>query len=216
MRTKAILFDMNGVLINDEPFHKEAWRIFCSRRGMRFSEEEFKRFFMGRTNRESLQYLFQRDLSETEHHTLREERIGYSKSLLPSVLPAPDGLDTLLRDAQKKKVPCAIATSSQRDYAEFVIEKYGFGSSFQAVVTAEDVHRGKPDPEIYLLAAERVHMPPNGCLVFEDSMSGIQAAKAAGMKVVGITSTHGPMELAEADRVIADFTEISLAEILEM
>lgn len=213
---KAVIFDMNGVLINDEPYHKEAWKIFCARHGLSFNEQGFNEYCMGRTNREILRYLFHEELSDEQDRTLREERIGYSKSLLPKILPAPDGLDVFLNGLRKRKFKLAVATSSQRDYADFVLEKYGFRKYFDTVVTAGDVTKSKPDPEIYVTAAERIQTSPSDCLVIEDSMSGIHAAKTAGMKVFGITTSHGPLELAEADQVIASFTDIDIEALEKM
>lgn len=210
---KAVIFDMNGVIINDERIHQQSWKILCKKYNIRLTEEEFKNNIFGRTEADTFTYIFHKRLTPSEIEKLSAERVKIVIEIFKPNLALTDGLLQFLKSLKNKKVPIAIATSSRKPYTNFILDNLKIRTYFQKVVTAEDINKGKPDPEIYLLTAKQLSKPPENCVVFEDTLSGIKSAKAAGMQVIAITTTHKAEELSSADRVIRNFTEIT-ADIL--
>jgi HAD superfamily hydrolase (TIGR01509 family) len=123
------------------------------------------------------------------------------------------GVEKFLRVLKSEGIPCAVASSGPRENIQCAMEMIAFEKYFETIVSSEDVSHGKPDPEVFLLTADRLKVKPERCVVFEDSHVGIEAAKAAGTKVVAVTSTHAPESLSDADRVIDSFEELSAEEI---
>jgi beta-phosphoglucomutase len=206
--TDAVIFDMNGVLIVDEEYHAESWRILCKKYGFVLTDDEFEHQVTGKRDVDTLDYLFKRKLTAAEANIYADERDAIAEQLVKGKLALPDGLIDLLDGIVNKNIPMAIATSSRRGYVNFILDNFGLRKYFPIIVTAEDIKNGKPDPEMYHRTAEILGVKPDKCLVFEDSRSGVKSAKAAGMYVVGITSSIPKDELAKiADTAINSFSE---------
>ncbi len=210
---KVIIFDMNGVIINDEKFHLESWKVFCKKYNFKLSDQEFKDKTMGRTDKETFEYLFGKKLTSEEVNKYGDERDKIARNLVEGKLKLTRGLMNFLEELKNENIRLAIATSSRKNYMNFIVDTFDIRKYFDYIITAEDIFNGKPDPEIYLKAASLLNISPQECLVFEDSLSGIRAAKTAGMKVVGITTTHSKKELNLADKVIDNFFKISLSDL---
>lgn len=204
---------MNGVIINDEHYHNESWNEFLEKYGFTLTTEEFEAQIMGKRDKDTLQYLFKRSLTPKEISMYCDERDAIVQKLVEGKLQLTAGLREFLESVQQAHIPLAIATSSRKEYVDFIVDTYDIRKYFQFIVTADEVVHGKPDPEIYLKAANLLEIEPSDCLVFEDSASGIKAAKAAEMKVVGITTSLSRDELNSVDKIIDDFTQISLDEL---
>lgn len=211
---KAVIFDMNGVIINDERIHQESWRQYCKEHGFHLSEDDFKHRVFGRTESEVLEYLYKRKLSDKEIEADSNERVEKSIEIYKPQIKLADGLAKLLNDLINLSIPLAIATSSRRRYFNFVMDELDLRKYFTAVVTAEDVSNGKPTPEIYLKAAAQLGVEPRYCEAIEDTISGIKSAHAAGMTVTGLASTHAADEIQIADRVIASFNDIDATTLI--
>ena len=145
---------------------------------------------------------------------MKKEEI-YRKMFEPHIAPIA-GLTDFLEDLHKHNITMAIATSGIQENIDFMFEHIPIKKYFKEIINASDVSKGKPDPEIFLKAAESIKMPYESCVVFEDSMAGIKAGKSAGMKVVALTTTHTPEELKEADLVIKDYTEINFDRLMSI
>lgn len=210
---KAFIFDMNGVIVNDERFHQASWRKLCEKYGFELTEEEFKHNVFGRTEKDTLNYLFQKQLTDEELEPYLTERVNIAIELYKPEIALTEGLAIFLEDLATHTIPTAIATSARWPYTNFVLDTLNIRKYFNAVVTAEDIQKGKPDPEIYVKAASKLGANPELCVAIEDSVSGIKAAKAAGMYVVGITTTHGKEELGLADRVVDSFKEVTVENL---
>jgi len=207
---KAVIFDMNGVIVNDERIHQESWRQLCNKYGLHLTEDEFKNQIFGRTEKDTLKYIFDRELTEKELADYSDERVKIAISIFQPQMALADGLLALLYELDNSQLPTAIATSSRQQYTDFILDNLKIRHFFQEIVTAEDITHGKPSPEIYFLAAKRLDIDPKFCVVFEDTLSGIKSVQSAGMKVVAITTTHTKSELISADNVVNSFTEVSV------
>ena len=157
--------------------------------------------------------VFENVLSAEEiQRYVEEKETLYRKLYAPQMKPMP-GLMYLLQVLSDRHVPLGVATSAPPENIDFVMAGLGLGHYFGAVVNSTEVRHGKPDPEMFYLAAAKLSIMPKRCVVIEDSIIGIQAGKNAGMRVVGIGTTHTPAELAKADLVISDFTELSFEKL---
>ena len=207
---QAVIFDMNGVIIVDEKFHTQSWIEFCKKYNFSITDEELRNYFIGKRDKETLEYIFKKKLSDEESNKYSDQRDLMVRALVKNKLTLPQGLIELLNNIRNKNIPLAIATSSRRGYVDFIMETFNLRKYFPIIITAEDVSNGKPDPEIYLKTADKLKIIPQNCLVFEDSLSGIKSAKDAGMKVIAITTTYSSSELKDkADKVIENFNQVS-------
>lgn len=212
----AAIFDMDGVIVDNMRHHAKAWEIFLEKHAPGLKIGDVTPHF-GRTNTDLMSFVFGRRLSPEE-----VERWGGEKEALYREIYAQDmallpGLLNFLKRLRKKGIRTVMATSAPKINVDFVLDGLKIRSLFDAVVDASEVKKGKPDPEIYLKAAEKAGCPAENCIVFEDSMAGIQAGISAGMKVIGVATTLPSEKLKGTARVIKDFREVTvrLLKILE-
>ena len=216
MKPEAIIFDLDGTLIDNNSFHIRAWQTFYQKLGRTLDAEEYKTRFNGKINRDIFNYIFQKELSpeEIQEYTNEKEAL-YRELYQPHIRPVA-GLTGLLKEIRKAGIPIAIATSGLPDNIRFLFDNVPIEEYFEAIANATHVKNGKPHPEIFLKAAALIHARPEACIAFEDSVAGIRSAKAAGMKVVALTTTHTREDVKEADLIIHDYTEISLPTLLQL
>jgi beta-phosphoglucomutase family hydrolase len=184
---QAAVFDMDGTLVDTEPLHREAWLSTLAEIGVRIDEAEYAATFSGRPGRE-----IARDrlgLTELEATAFAARVMDRFWEIAADRLRPLPGLEALLE--RLANWPLAVATSARREDAHRMLAELGLAGRFRAVVTIEDVTRGKPDPEPFLLAAERIRVRPEACLAFEDSANGLKAATAAGMFCIAIGQSGG-------------------------
>ncbi len=201
----AVIFDMDGVIIDSNPAHKIALKEFCEKYGYHLDDDQLLKRIYGRTNKEWISNLFERKLTADELHFYEEEKEEIFRQLFKKDLKVVPGLIEFLDKLKQHDIPCAIGTSAPRSNVDYVLNGTGIEKYFIAILDESDVEHGKPNPEIYLKVAARINFPPAQCVVFEDSLSGIAAAQAAGCKVVGVTTTHGENEFTHTDMNIPDF-----------
>jgi len=199
----AFIFDMDGVLVDSNPTHKIALQQFCEKHGYHLTDQQLREKIYGRTNRDWLLNLFG-DLSDEIIREYAEEKEALFRELYTDIKPV-DGLLPFLDKLNLHRIPRAIATSAPRANVDFTLLHTRTGHYFPTILDDSFVSQGKPHPEIYLKSAAALQFDPAHCVVFEDSLAGVKAGKAAGCKVVGITTTHTPDELAETDLVIDNF-----------
>jgi HAD superfamily hydrolase (TIGR01509 family) len=202
----AVIFDMDGVLVDSGAHHREAWTRLLGELGLT-PPPGFWRRTIGRPSVEAVPLLLGQPVAPAEARRLADRKHRYYETLAARGLPAVAGAVAFVDTLRASAVPLAVATSARRSDAVELLAPLGLLDRFDAIVTAEDVNRGKPDPEVYLLAAARLGAPPDACLVFEDAVVGVQAARRAGMRVVGVATTYQPEDLvgAGAERAIATF-----------
>jgi beta-phosphoglucomutase len=204
MNSFAVIFDMDGVIVDTNPYHKISLREFCEKYGYHLNEEDLIRKIYGRTNNEWIRNIFG-PLPKERILELGEEKEAMFRAIYKDAINPLSGLDNFLKDLEEKRIPKAIGTSAPRSNVDFILEHTHLTKYFTTILDQSDVEHGKPDPEIYLKVAKRLGFPPQQCVVFEDSLSGVESAQRAGARVVGVTTTHSAEELAHTNLVIPDF-----------
>ena len=213
MNQFAFVFDMDGVIVDTNPYHKIALREFAAKYGYTLSEEELIKKIYGRTNKEWIPNLFERKLTKEEVTHYGEEKEKLFRDLYEKDIQEVKGLTNFLEEALSLNIKLAIGTSAPRSNVDFVLEKTAIGKFFPVILDESHVTHGKPNPEIYINCAAALNYPPAQCIVFEDSLSGVAAGRAAGSPVVGVATTHTAQELG-TKIVIKDFTALSPAELI--
>ncbi|MGW8256020.1 MAG: HAD family hydrolase [Thermoguttaceae bacterium] len=213
----AAIFDMDGVLIDSYHPHFKSWLCMAQREGLSFTEREFAPTF-GRTSREIIAHFWgEGHYNDSQIAALDAEKEAAFREIIAKDFPAMPGVCKLLDDLKSSAWKLAIGSSGPPENVETVLDQLGKRNDFDAVVTGMDVVRGKPDPQVFLLAAERLNVLPARCVVIEDARPGIAAAHAAGMCAVGLVSTGRTREeLAAADLLIDSFAEISARTLREL
>lgn len=207
---KAVVFDMDGVLVDSEPFAKQLDKQFLKRLGYELDDALTHRL-VGATMKKASEIIkeyFQIPLSleafmeEYKRFTLEQWKA------LPHLEPN-NGISELIGRLQRANIPLALATSANRDRTKLFLERLKLADMFRAVVCGDDILHSKPAPDIYLAAAEKLRIDPKECVAIEDAMAGAASAKAAGMKVVGYKNADSRQDLSESDLVISDFAQLT-------
>lgn len=208
----AVIFDMDGVIVDSNPAHKIALKQFCEKYGYHLTEAQLREKIYGRSNKDWIRNLFG-EITEAQLQAYATEKETLFRELYAPDIEPLAGLRTFLEGLEQHEIPKAIGTSAPPENVVFTLSKTNLEGFFSIIRNESHIKKGKPDPEIYLLVAEALGLPPAKCLVFEDSLSGVEAARRAGCKVVGVSTTHSPEELTDTEFVIADFTQIRPEQI---
>jgi HAD superfamily hydrolase (TIGR01509 family) len=214
----AFLFDMNGTMIDDMKYHEGAWYdILVNRLKADLTREQVKHHIYGK-NEEMIERVFGAGrFSKEEIDVLAcDKEAQYRKDFLPD-LKLIKGLDSFLAKAVSQHIKMAIGTAANVPNVDFVLDNLDIRGYFPVIVSADDVAFSKPHPEVFLKAAELLGIAPERCVVFEDSPKGIEAARRAGMKAVGIASYHAAAELQNENLlfVVDDYTDILLDQLFK-
>ena len=212
---RAAVFDMDGVLVNNSRFHREAWRRLSREEGFALTDPEFWRQAIGRPVEEAVPRILGRPVPPAEAARLARRKTALYHELADGQAPPVPGVVEFVRALAALGVPRALATSAVADSAARILAGIGLAAIFSVRVTAGQVQRGKPDPEVYLTAAAQLGVPPTDCVVFEDAVVGVEAARRAGMAVVGLTTAHAEAELRDAGAIwtAPDFTGLTWAAL---
>lgn len=209
----AAIFDMDGVLVDSNPFHLEKWVDLLNLHRIAFDPGVLPKLILGQRNDTVLRYFFGQDLGKEERRRLEDTlEETFRKAFKSHARPLP-GLESLIAACNQAGIPMAVASSAMRKNVDFVVDALGFRKYFNFIVSGDEVSCPKPDPEIYLKAARLLDMKPEDCVAFEDSFVGIESAKGGGLKCVAIASTFLIDELREqthADLAVPGFMELSV------
>ncbi|WP_314439531.1 HAD family hydrolase [Massilia timonae] len=215
---RALIFDMDGTIVDNMDFHTKAWITFFARRGKVIEPDAFFRDTAGRQGKEILRHYIREDLTDDELATLNHEKEELYRELYGPHRATIAGFDAFIEAGRARGWKLAVATSASPGSARFILDEMDLRPRFDAVVVGTvDVPRGKPHPDVFLKAADRCETMPAGCIVFEDAPLGVEAARRAGMRAVVLTTTLPAQAFAEFDNVIAvvnDFTQLDVETLL--
>jgi HAD superfamily hydrolase (TIGR01509 family) len=214
----AAIFDMDGVMIDSNPFHLEKWVDLLTKNHISFNRKELPQLLFGKRNDTALRYFFGK-LTKTESRRLSEELEATFRQAFKSHAKPLPGLTSLIKEFRGAGIPMAVASSAMVKNIEFVVDALKFRPYFERLVSGDHVSRPKPDPEIYLKAARELGLAPEDCVAFEDSFVGIESAKNAGVKCVGIGSTFPLRDLrsqTRADLVVRGFKQLNLERLRKL
>lgn len=216
---KAILFDLNGTMIDDMRFHTEAWfEILNNDLKANLSVDEVKKEMYGKNSEVLIRVFGNGRFTDDEMNTLSiEKEKRYQKAFLPE-LRLINGLDDFLEKAEAKQIKMAIASAAIPFNIDFVLDNLHLRKFFAAIVSADDVTTSKPHPETFLKAAYLLRVKAEECIVFEDAPKGVEAAQNAGMKTVVLTTMHEKEEFSQYTNVVAfvkDYTDPFFRNLLD-
>jgi len=207
------IFDWDGVIINSAQLHEESWRQLAKELGQTIAPESFIRGF-GMKSQEIISQIhrWSQEPDAILRLTNRKEELYREIVAKTKIEPLP-GVVNWLERLRRAAVPCAVASSTPKANIDLVLTRLGLSDFFSVLVSAEDVIHGKPHPEVFLKAAERLGVRAERAVVFEDAYVGIKAAHAAGMIAVAVATTHSPEELRPADLIVRRLDELSIEQL---
>lgn len=209
----AVIFDMDGVICHTNPYHSIAFREFFSVRDLAPSDEDFAQHMFGKSNSYILSHFLKRPITGEELLQMEEEKEGlFRKIYEPHVSPIT-GIVEFISDLKLNAVKIGVATSAPRANLDLIFSKVALRDQLGSILASEDVKKHKPDPEVYLRSAVNLGVAPDQCVVFEDSFSGVKAALNAGMRVVGVLTSHTKEELPPCNLYINDYSGLSCQTI---
>jgi beta-phosphoglucomutase family hydrolase len=213
------IWDVDGTLVDTAELHFAAWERMSREMGRPFTRDDFAATF-GRRNPEIIRFLFRREFTDAEVLDIGERKENYYRAAAEAGVDLLPGVRELLDGLHARGVRQAVGSSAPRGNLDLILRITGSRHYFDAIVGMEDTHRGKPDPEVFLVAASKLGVPPERSIVFEDAVAGVEAAKAGGMKCVAVTFVgHHPeakLKAVGADRVVKCFTELTADDVLKL
>ncbi|HCF38054.1 MAG TPA: beta-phosphoglucomutase family hydrolase [Thermosipho africanus] len=205
---KAVIFDMDGVITDTVPIHFKAWKKMFENHGYNFDFQTYKEKVDGKPRLDGISSVATNASSE-ELITMANEKQGYFLEFVEKDPPKVfEDTMNLIKILKKNNIKIAVASSSKN--TKFILEKIGILNIFDAVITGYDFKKGKPDPEIFLIASKRLGIPPENCVVIEDAIEGINAGNSAGMKTIGIARHGNEKELSHATVIVTSLENITL------
>lgn len=218
---RAVIFDFNGIIVDDEPIHFELFQKVLGEEGITLTEEAYYARYLGFDDRGAFTAGFResnKSLSDAKLRALIERKaVYYQEAIRHHVIIFPGVNELVVNLAQT--LPLAVASGALRQEIETILSTAGLLRYFHAIVSAEDVKQGKPEPEVFLTALTALNalcnniapIQPSDCVVIEDSKEGIRGARRAGMKCLAVTNSHSAELLSEANAVVKSLEEVSLA-----
>jgi len=219
---RAIIFDFNGILVDDEPLHLEMFQKVLREEGISISEEEYTSRYLGLDDRGCFHAVYQDRRKNLDDRGLAElitRKALYYRAAVEKGIRVFPGVKELV-PALAMRFPLVIASGALRNEIEFILQKIGLANCFQGIVSSEDVRQGKPHPETFLKAlaivsrrAAQESILSSQCLAVEDSKEGILAARSAGMKCLAVTNSYPAEELGMADAVVQSLNDVDISRL---
>lgn len=210
---RAVIFDMDGVIVDSEPAHIKAEKQILMQHGVKVTTEDLRAYTGTTAEFEFTDLIGKHHLRATPEQLIREKDVVLFELLEKETQPTK-GVIALIRDLKQHGFKLGIASSGRRKLVFYFLKKLKIEHLFDTVVCAEDITHSKPHPEIFLKAAERLREEPKNCIVIEDSKLGVEAAKRAGMICVGFRNPNsGNQDLSKADLIIDDFTKLDIQSL---
>ena len=212
----GVIFDMDGVIVDSHPIHKKAWRRFLELQGKKLDDADLDFIMDGRKREEILRH-FLGELSDDE-----VQNLGHQKDALfleeSNAMAMIEGVSEFLQQLTRVNIRLGVGSAGSYGRVNHILELFGLRKFFQSVVTGDRVAAGKPDPAVFRLASKELGVPPSETLVFEDSVSGVKAAKAAGMKCIGIAVDGLVPKLLDAGaiQIVPNYVGLSPNHVLTL
>jgi beta-phosphoglucomutase family hydrolase len=215
----AIIFDMDGILVDSNPFHLRKWADLFRAHGVAFDPQELPKVVLGPPNEVTFRRYFGEPLTREQLAELGEElEENFRRAIGPHARAFP-GVRRFLEECHAQSLPMAVASAAIAKNVHFLLAALGLRDYFRVVLAVDEISHPKPDPEIYLKAAAKLGLEPSVCVVVEDSFVGIAAAKRAGMKCIAVASTFSPEDLrdqTQADLIVPNFQALSLQTLRDL
>jgi len=210
---KAVIFDKDGVIVQSTRLHLEVWKRTFAIHNKKISLAFMRKYMMGRSAKENIKAHLDPNIADKKMKQELNDQLTFIRKNYRKYIEIVPGILNFLKKLKKAKIRAALATSSRRETTDLFLDTLKLREYFNSITTSDDVTKAKPDPEIYLKAAKNLRVKPADSVVFEDSYSGIEAAKRAGMKVVLVTTSLTKKEISNVDLSIKDFTKISISDL---
>ena len=210
----GVIFDMDGVLVDSADAHYESWRLLGLENGREITRAQFDTSF-GRRNEEIIPLRFG-EVPPDKLQRLAERKEVLFREIVEQCVPAVPGAAELVRNLKKAGVRLAVGSSGPLLNIQIMLRGMGVLELFEQIVSSEDVTRGKPDPQVFALACERLELPPQRCVVIEDAPAGVAAARAAGARVVAVRMHHSREALADADLIVQRLADLQVADLVDL
>jgi beta-phosphoglucomutase len=214
-RLEAVVWDLDGVIADTAAYHYLAWRDVFKERGVAYTKEEFMPYF-GRRHDTIIKSVLGDKLSPEELDAITEEKQQDYRRRVADNIRAMPGVITLMKSLHEHGIKSAIASSAVPENIEIILRGLGIADCFQAIVHGMEVKEGKPSPQIFLLAAKKLKVPPGNCVVIEDAIAGVAAAGRAGMKCVAVTNSHTKEALKDADLIVNSLGKIGVSDLARL
>jgi beta-phosphoglucomutase family hydrolase len=209
-KLEAVLWDMDGVIADTADFHYRAWQEIVKERGIVFKKEDFMQLF-GQRHDTIIKFILGDNLPRQEADALSDRKQAlYRKLVARNIIPLPGAIE-LIKSLNKNKIKTAIASSAVPENVEVIIRGLGIENCFQAIAYGTEVAEGKPSPQIFQLAANKLGVGAGNCVVIEDAIAGVTAAKRAGMKCIAVTNSHPGKSLEKADLIVDTLEKVDIA-----
>lgn len=209
---EAVLWDMDGVIADTADYHYGAWREVLKEHGVEFSKADFMQLFGQRHDTIIKFNLGKLPPKEVQQISEKKQAI-YRRNVAKNIVPLPGAVE-LIKSLNRHGIKTAIASSAVPDNIDVIIQGLGIEKNFQAIVPGTEVAEGKPSPQIFQLAAKKLDVEPGNCVVIEDAIAGVMAAKQAGMKCVAVTNSHPAKKLENADLIVDSLEQVDI-EVLK-
>lgn len=216
MNQAAVIFDMDGVICHTNPYHSLAFKSFFAKRNLYPTEEEFAQHMYGKSNSYILKHFLEREIVGQEFFDLEFEKESLFREIYEKHVETIPGYLAFLESLKKEGFKTGVATSAPRANLDLIMGHLGFEKDMESIMASENVSFHKPNPEVYLTSALNLGVVAENCVVFEDSFSGITAGLNAGMKVVGVLSSHTKNELPPCSYYVQDYLEIGPDTVLNL
>ncbi|CAN1506526.1 COG0637 Predicted phosphatase/phosphohexomutase [Spirosomataceae bacterium] len=216
MNQTAVIFDMDGVICHTNPYHSLAFKSFFGKRNLFPSEEQFAQHMYGKSNSYILKHFLGREVVGQEFLDLEFEKESLFREIYASHIETIPHFLTFLEALKEAGFKTGVATSAPRANLDLIMGQLGFQKDMESIMASENVSQHKPHPEVYLKSAQNLGVSPQNCLVFEDSFSGVSAGLNAGMRVVGVLSSHTIEELPQCSAYINDYSEIDIETVFNI
>jgi len=215
IQLEAVLWDLDGVIADTGIYHCRAWQEVFSQMGISFTEEHFAEHF-GQRNDTIIRDTVNETISQEALDAIADKKeITYRRLVADNICALPGAIE-LLSSLQEHGIKSAIASSAPPDNVRIILKGLGIENYFDAIACGREVTEGKPSPQIFLLAAEKLKAEPAGCVVIEDAVAGVTGAKRAGMKCVAVANSHPGEKLQEADLIVTSLESVSVGELIKL